>query len=87
MNRYYLLMDYTVPVFTDYGDGNVGITGPLQGMCKDPELLPGPEGIAKANESFTGRILTYLARRPGVYSMSSRVSDYMLPTTTSMLGI
>jgi hypothetical protein len=35
MNRYYLLMDYTVPVFTDYGNGNVSMTGPLQGSAED----------------------------------------------------
>lgn len=30
MRMYYLLLDYTVPVFTDFGNGNVSMTGPLQ---------------------------------------------------------
>lgn len=35
MRRYYLLMDYTVPVFTDYENGNVSMTGPLQSQADD----------------------------------------------------
>lgn len=35
MRRYYLLMDYTVPVFTDCGDGHVSMTGPLQSRGQD----------------------------------------------------
>ena len=35
MRRYYLLMDYTIPVFTDCGNGRVSMAGPLQSQGED----------------------------------------------------
>jgi|GEM_PF-5626302 len=35
MRRYYLLLDYIVPVYTNHGNDNVGMTGPLQSEGDD----------------------------------------------------
>ena len=35
MRRYYLLLDYIVPVFADHGNGHVSMTGPLQTESDD----------------------------------------------------
>lgn len=35
MSRYYLLMDYTVPIFTDYGNGHISMTGPLKDSSEE----------------------------------------------------
>lgn len=61
MRRYYLLLDYTVPVYTDHGDGNVGMTGPLQSGTEDKREFYGEHPFIHAPK--TGRLLEV---EPGV---------------------